>query len=108
MSHGRTVCKLCETVLQQCRCMEHTDVTEVVCDKCEKIVDKAAGIKMHIKYKNMMFGVPMFDIPLSVVKAIDSDEVLDELFDWLDDKFWVCHLRGAEEEKKKHEKDIKV
>jgi hypothetical protein len=35
MGHGRTVCRICKKVLQQCRCIEnHTNVTYTVCQDC--------------------------------------------------------------------------
>ena len=36
MSHGRTVCKVCDKVLESCRCMEaEHNVKLVVCTECE-------------------------------------------------------------------------
>ena len=105
-SHGKTVCKLCEITVTSCRCCTNgkKDTEETICDSCTKIVDKATGIKMHLKYKNFMFGVPMFDIPMSVLKAIhpleNADEIMDDLMEWLDDKFWVCHKRGVAEKER--------
>ncbi len=103
MGHGKTVCKLCDKVVRQCKCFEgHKNVTETICDSCTKIVDKSTGIKMHHKFKN---GIAFYDIPSSVSKLIcqaeNADDVMDELFEWLDDKFWICHEHGTAEEKKR-------
>ncbi len=102
MSHGKTICKLCDKVVRQCKCMEgHKNVTEVVCDSCQKIIDKSAGIKMHHKYPN---GIAFLDLPESVMSAIfkeeNGEDIIDELFEWLDDKFWICHKIGAATEGK--------
>ena len=36
MGHGKTVCKVCERVVSQCKCMKnHMNVTEVICDDCK-------------------------------------------------------------------------
>ena len=33
--HSKTVCKLCDIVMTQCRCMsEHKDIKYDVCSKC--------------------------------------------------------------------------
>lgn len=37
MSHGKTICKYCQAVIRQCRCMDHgglQNVTTSVCEDC--------------------------------------------------------------------------
>lgn len=36
MSHGQTICRACNSVLSQCRCMDHDRVTRyVLCNDCQ-------------------------------------------------------------------------
>ncbi len=38
MGHFKTICKKCDIVIMQCRCMSETKVIKYdTCDKCEKL-----------------------------------------------------------------------
>lgn len=52
MSHGhfKKVCKECDTVIAQCRCMREKTIIEVTCDKCKAaVVEPIPNTKQQLR-----------------------------------------------------------
>jgi hypothetical protein len=36
-SHGVYICYYCQTIVRQCKCMQHTQITHIICENCSGI-----------------------------------------------------------------------
>jgi len=52
MSHGVTKCKECGSMIRQCRCRNHTQVTYEVCKSCEDKMNDTAEAKQKKEENN--------------------------------------------------------
>lgn len=72
--HGITKCSKCDTVISQCRCIDHKEVRYVVCDACkEKFKKNIDELEIKITVEKVVRLVHQFDDGELSYQGLDNE-----------------------------------